>query len=91
MLILILLYNYNFKNKKKKSIDKILSEEPPLPPNKTLTITARIPSNFDKKNDDMEAIVVELTELIIRIIDFIGEHGKVDNDVCFLFLHLLFI
>jgi len=39
----------------------------------------------------MEAIVVELTELIIRIIDFIGEHGKVDNDVCFLFLHLLFI
>jgi len=61
-------------------IDKILSEEPPLPPNKTLTITARIPSNFDRKNDDMEAVVVELTELIIRIIDFIGEHGRVDND-----------
>jgi len=61
-------------------IDKILSEEPPLPPNKTLTITARIPSDFDKKNDDMEAVVLELTELIIRIIDFIGEHGKVDND-----------
>ncbi|ORY14978.1 DUF1682-domain-containing protein [Neocallimastix californiae] len=61
-------------------IDKILSDEPPLPPNKTLTITARIPSDFDKKNDDMEAVVVELTELVIRIIDFIGEHGKVDND-----------
>jgi len=30
----------------------------------------------------MEAVVVELTELVIRIIDFIGEHGKVDNDVC---------
>jgi hypothetical protein len=28
----------------------------------------------------MEAVVVELTELIIRIIDFIGEHGTVDND-----------
>jgi len=31
----------------------------------------------------MEALVVELTELVIRIIDFIGEHGKVDNDVSF--------
>jgi len=61
-------------------IDKILSEEPPLPPNKTLTVTVRIPSDFDKKTDDMEALVVELTELVIRIIDFIGEHGKVDND-----------
>jgi len=61
-------------------IDKILSDDPPLPPNKTLTVTVRIPSGFDRKTDDMEALVVELTELVIRIIDFIGEHGKVDND-----------
>jgi len=61
-------------------IDKILSEEPPLPPKKTLTVTVRIPSDYDKKTDDMEALVVELTELVIRIIDFIGEHGKVDLD-----------
>jgi len=61
-------------------IEKILSDDPPLPPNKTLTVTARIPSDFDKKTDDMEAVVVELTELVIRIIDFIGEHGTVDND-----------
>ncbi|OUM58135.1 hypothetical protein PIROE2DRAFT_69995 [Piromyces sp. E2] len=61
-------------------IDKILSEEPPLPPNKTLTVTARIPSNLDSKNKDVEALVCELTELIIRLIDFVGEHGTVDND-----------
>jgi len=61
-------------------IDKILSDEPPLPPQKTLTITARIPSNLNNETDDMVAVVVELTELIIRIIDFIGEHGTVDND-----------
>jgi len=61
-------------------IDKILSDNPPPPPKKTLTITARIPSNYDKKTDDMEALVIELTELIIRSIDFIGDQGKVDND-----------
>jgi len=61
-------------------IDKILSEEPPLPPKKTLTVTVRIPSDYDKKTEDMEALVNELTGLMIHIIDFIGEHGRVDMD-----------
>jgi len=68
------------QSKYEPDIEKILSDNPPLEPNKTLTITARIPSDYDKKTDDMEALVTELTEFVIRVIDFIGEQGKVDND-----------
>lgn len=67
---------------KEPDIEKITSENPPPPPQKILTVTARIPTSLanNSKDKDVIEIVREFTNLTIKLIDFIGENGRVDND-----------